>query len=41
MKINIGVPKPLDYQLPESLGIMTESPNVQKTLTRLKVRVRK
>ena len=31
MEISIGVPKPSDYQLPESLGIMTESPNVQKS----------
>ena len=32
MEISIGVPIPSDYQLPESLGIMTESPNVQKSV---------
>ena len=32
MEISIGVPKPSDYQLPESLGIMTESPNIQKSV---------
>ena len=32
MEISIGVPKPSDYQLPESFGIMTESPYVQKSI---------
>ena len=41
MKINIGVPKPLDYQLPESLGIMTESPNVQKSVDMIEGEIRK
>ena len=36
MEISIGVPKPSDYQLPESFGIMTESPYVQKSIGMIK-----
>ena len=41
MEISIGVPKPSDYQLPESLGIMTESPNVQKSIDMIEGEIRK